>query len=163
MPSFDIVSKVDAQALENAVNVTSREVTNRFDFKGSHVLIELDKKEYLIKVETSDDMKMRQLLDVLVSRAHKQEIAPEAFDLSKEGHQSGKVWRKEVKVRNGLAQEDAKKLVKLIKDSGMKVQSSIHEDLVRVTAKKIDDLQSVIQLCRNANLGIPLQYVNMRN
>jgi uncharacterized protein YajQ (UPF0234 family) len=163
MPSFDIVSKVDAQALENAVNVTSREITNRFDFKGSHVLIELDKKEYLIKVETSDDMKMGQLLDVLISRAHKQEIAPEAFDLSKEGHQSGKVWKKDVKVRNGLAQEDAKKLVKLIKDSGMKVQSSIHEDLVRVTAKKIDDLQSVIQLCRNANLGIPLQYVNMRS
>ncbi|HNA97434.1 MAG TPA: YajQ family cyclic di-GMP-binding protein [Chitinophagaceae bacterium] len=163
MPSFDIVSKVEAQALDNAVNVTLKEITNRFDFKGSHVLIELDKKEFVIKLETEDDMKMRQLVDVLVSRAHKQGIAPEAFDLSKEGAQSGKVWRKSVKVRNGLAQEDAKKVVKLIKDSGLKVQVSINDDLVRVTGKKIDDLQEVIVLCRNGNLDFPLQYVNMRS
>lgn len=163
MPSFDIVSKVDAQLLDNAVNVTSKEITNRFDFKGSHVLIDLDKKEYLLKVETDDDMKMRQLIDVLISRSHKQGIAPEAFDTSKEGSQSGKVWRKEIKVRNGLAQEDAKKIVKLIKDSGLKVQASINDDLVRVTGKKIDDLQEVIQLLKNANLQIPLQYVNMRS
>lgn len=163
MPSFDIVSKVDAQALDNAVNVTTKEITNRFDFKGSHVVIDLDRKEYIIKIETEDDMKMRQLIDVLISRAHKQGIAPEAFDVSKEGAQSGKVWKKEVKVKNGLAQEDAKKIVKLMKDSGMKVQASINDDLVRVMGKKIDDLQAVIQLCRNSNLGIPLQYVNMRN
>lgn len=163
MPSFDIVSKVDIQALDNAVNVTTKEITNRFDFKGSHVLIQLDKKDYTLKLETDDDMKMRQLVDVLISRSHKQGIAPEAFDASKEGAQSGKAWKKEVKVRNGLAMEDAKKIVKLIKDSGMKVQASINDDLVRVTGKKIDDLQAVIQLCRTANLGIPLQYVNMRD
>jgi uncharacterized protein YajQ (UPF0234 family) len=163
MPSFDIVSKVEAQALDNAVNVTTKEITNRFDFKGSHVVINLDKKDFLIKLETDDDMKMRQLIDVLISRAHKQGIAPEAFDASKEGAQSGKVWKKDVKVRNGLAQEDAKKVVKLIKDSGLKVQASINDDLVRVTGKKIDDLQEVIQLCRNGNLGIPLQYINMRD
>jgi uncharacterized protein YajQ (UPF0234 family) len=136
MPSFDIVSKVDAQALDNAVNVTSKEITNRFDFKGSHVVINLDKKEYKINIETEDDMKMRQLIDVLVSRAHKQGIAPEAFDLSKEGAQSGKTWKKEVPVRHGLKQEDAKKIVKLIKDSGLKVQASINDDLVRVNAKR---------------------------
>lgn len=163
MPSFDIVSKVDAQALDNAVNVVTKEITNRFDFKGSHVVINLDKKEFQIKLETDDDMKMRQLIDVLINRAHKQGIAPEAFDTSKEGAQSGKVWKKEVKVRNGLVQEDAKKIVKLIKDSGMKVQASINDDLVRVTAKKIDDLQAIIQLCKNGNLDIPLQYVNMRD
>jgi uncharacterized protein YajQ (UPF0234 family) len=156
MPSFDIVSKVEAQALDNAVNVTHKEITNRFDFKGSHVIMNLDKKEFLIRLETDDEMKMR-------SRAHKQGIAPEAFDASKEGQQSGKLWKKEIKVRNGLAQEDAKKIVKLIKDSGKKVQASINDDLVRVTGKKIDDLQSVIQLCKEANLGIPLQYVNMRD
>lgn len=163
MPSFDIVSKVDPQALDNAVNVVTKEITNRFDFKGSHVVINLDKKEFLLKLETDDDMKMRQLLDVLISRAHKQGIAPEAFDASKEGGQSGKVWKKEVKVKNGMAQEDAKKVVKLIKDSGMKVQASINDDLVRITGKKIDDLQAVIQLCKNGNLGIPLQYINMRD
>ena len=163
MPSFDIVSKVEAQHLDNAVNVTTKEITNRFDFKGSHVVINLDKKEFIIKLETDDDMKMGQLIDVLINRAHKQGIAPEAFDASKAGMQSGKVWKKEVKVMNGLKQEDAKKIVKLIKDSGMKVQVSINDDLVRVTGKKIDDLQGVIQLCKNGNLGFPLQYINMRD
>ncbi len=163
MPSFDIVSKVDSQALDNAVNVTTKEITNRFDFKGSHVVINLDKKTFTIHLETEDDMKMRQLIDVLINRAHKQGIAPEAFDASKEGGQSGKFWKKDVTVRNGLKQEDAKKIVKLVKDSGLKVQASIHDDMVRVTGKKIDDLQSVIQLCKNANLGIPLQYENMRD
>jgi uncharacterized protein YajQ (UPF0234 family) len=163
MPSFDIVSKVDAQALDNAVNVTSKEITNRFDFKGSHVVINLDKKDYKINIETEDEMKMRQLCDVLMSRSHKQGIDPMAFDFSKEGNQSGKVWKKEVPVRNGLAQEDAKKIIKLIKDSGLKVQASINDDLVRVQGKKIDDLQEVIQLCKTSNLQIPLQYVNMRS
>jgi len=163
MPSFDIVSKVEPQALDNAVNVVTKEITNRFDFKGSHVVIDLDKKEFLLKLETDDDMKMRQLIDVLISRAHKQGIAPEAFDTSKEGAQSGKVWKKQVKVKNGLAQEDAKKIVKLIKDAGLKVQASINDDLVRVTGKKIDDLQEVIQLCKTSNLNLPLQYVNMRS
>ena len=163
MPSFDIISKVDAQALDNAVNVTTKEITNRFDFKGSHVVIDLNKKDFKINIETEDDMKMRQLCDVLVSRAHKQGIDPLAFDLNKEGQQSGKTWKKEIQVRNGLPQEDAKKIVKLIKDSGMKVQASINDDLVRVTGKKIDDLQSVIQLCKTSNLQLPLQFVNMRS
>lgn len=163
MPSFDIVSKVDAQALDNAVNVTTKEITNRFDFKGSHVVIDLNKKEFKLSLETEDDMKMRQLIDVLINRAHKQGIAPEAFDLSKEGAQSGKAWKKEISVRNGLKQEDAKKVVKLIKDSGLKVQASINDDLVRVTGKKIDDLQQVIGLAKGWGLGIPLQYENMRS
>ncbi len=163
MPSFDIVSKVDPQALDNAVNVTTKEVTNRFDFKGSHIVINLNKKEFKLNIETEDDMKMRQLVDVLINRAHKQGIAPEAFDLSKEGAQSGKTWKKEVVVRNGLKQEDAKKIVKYIKDAGYKVQASINEDLVRVTGKKIDDLQEIIQASKSWDLGIPLQFENMRN
>jgi uncharacterized protein YajQ (UPF0234 family) len=163
MPSFDIVSKVDAQALDNAVNVTTKEITNRFDFKGSHVEIKLDKKEFKINLETDDDMKMRQLIDVLINRAHKQGIAPEAFDTSKDSYVSGKTTKQEVQVRNGLKQEDAKKIVKLIKDSGLKVQAQIMDDTVRVTGKKIDDLQDVIKFCREAELGIPLQYENMRS
>src|ERR1700749_2089546 len=158
MPSFDILSKVDAQALDNAVNVVKKEIVNRFDFKDAHVVIDLNKKEYKLNIETDDDMKMRQLLDVLINRAHKQTISPEAFDMSKDAYPSGKVVKKEVSVRNGLKQEDAKKIVKLIKDSGLKVQAQIMDDMVRVTAKKIDDLQAVIQLCRGADLGIPLQY-----
>ncbi|GAB4091721.1 YajQ family nucleotide-binding protein [Flaviaesturariibacter terrae] len=163
MPSFDIVSKVDAQALDNAVNVTKKEITNRFDFKNAHVVIDLNKKDYKISLETEGEMQMNQLIDVLISRANKQGIAPEAFDTSKEGFQSGKVWKKEVPVSNGLKQEDAKKIVKQIKDSGLKVQASINDDLVRVTGKKIDDLQSVIQASKGWNLGLPLQFENMRS
>jgi uncharacterized protein YajQ (UPF0234 family) len=163
MPSFDIVSKVDPQALDNAVNVTKKEITNRFDFKNAHIVIDLNKKDFKINVETDDSMKMGQLIDVLINRAHKQGISPDAFDVSKEGFQSGKVWKKEVEVRNGLKQEDAKKLVKHIKDSGLKVQASINDDLVRVTAKKIDDLQEVIQASKTWDLGFPLQYENMRS
>ena len=163
MPSFDIVSKVDAQLLDNAVNVTRKEITNRFDFKDSPVEIDLDKKEYKLTLTASDDMKMRQLVDVLVNRANKQGISPQAFDLSKDAYPSGKTVRKEVSVRNGLKQDDAKKIVKLVKDSGLKVQAQIMDDMVRVTGKKIDDLQEVIALCRSAETGIPLQFENMRS
>ena len=163
MPSFDIVSKVDVQSLDNAVNIVTKEITNRFDFKGSHVVIDLDKKDFLLKLETDDEMKMRQVIDVLISRAHKQGISPEAFDTSKEGSQIGKHWKKNISVRNGLDQDMAKKIVKLIKGSNLKVQASINDDLVRVTGKKRDDLQKVIEFCKTGDLGIPLQYVNMRD
>jgi hypothetical protein len=163
MPSFDIVSKVDMQALDNAVNVTTKEITNRFDFKDSHVRIELNKKDSKIDLEAGDDMKVRQLIDVLISRSMKQGIDPAALDVSKEPFQSGKLVKKEVPVRNGLKQEDAKKIVKLIKDSGLKVQAQIMDDTVRVTGKKIDDLQDVIQLCKSSDLDLPMQYINMRS
>ena len=163
MPSFDFISKVDIQALDNAINVITKEITNRFDFKGTHVVINLDKKTYVLSLETADDMKMSQLIDVLINRAHKQGISPEAFDLSKEGSQIGKAWKKTVQVRNGLQQDDAKKIVKQIKDEGLKVQASIHDNVVRVTGKKIDDLQTVIQASKSWNMGLPLQIDNMRN
>jgi uncharacterized protein YajQ (UPF0234 family) len=108
-------------------------------------------------------MKLQQIVDVLISRSMKQGLDPLVYDRSKEAYQSGKTTRQEILVRNGLKQEDAKKVVKLIKDSGLKVQAQIMDDLVRVTGKKIDDLQEVIKLCGGANLGVPLQYVNMRS
>ncbi len=163
MPSFDIVSKVDAQALDNAVNVTRKEITNRFDFKDSHVVIDLNKKDFKISLEAEGEMQMGQLIDVLINRAHKQGIAPEAFDISKDGFQSGKVWKKEVSVRNGLSQDDAKKIVKQIKESGLKVQAAINDNLIRVTGKKIDDLQAVIQASKGWEMGVPLQHENMRS
>ena len=93
----------------------------------------------------------------------KQGISPEAFDFSKEHYPSGKVVKKEVPVRNGIKQEDSKKIIKAIKDSGLKVQTQIMDDMIRVTAKKIDDLQEVISLCKNSNFGIALQYQNMKS
>lgn len=163
MPSFDIVSKVDLQTLDNAINVVNKEVTNRFDFKGSHVVIDLNKKEYKLNLEADSEMKLQQIIDVLISRSMKQGLAGEVYDLSKEPYPSGKVTKKEVSVRNGIKQEDAKKIVKLIKDGGFKVQAAIMDDIIRVTGKKIDDLQDVIQASKSWNLGIALQFVNMKS
>ena len=163
MPSFDIVSKVDPQMLDNAVNVTKKEITNRFDFKDTVVNIDLNKKDFKISLETADDMKMRQLIEVLVNRSNKQGIPPIAFDQSKASYQSGKTVKQEIQVKNGLKQEDAKKINKMIKDSGLKVQTQIMDDIIRVTGKKIDDLQDVIQACKSANFDFPLQFENMRS
>ncbi|MEO6638260.1 MAG: YajQ family cyclic di-GMP-binding protein [Ginsengibacter sp.] len=163
MPSFDLVSKVDLQTLDNAINTVEKEIKNRFDFKGNHVVIDLNKKEFKLNLEAESEMKLSQVIDVLISRSMKQGLAAEVYDLSKEPFQSGKVMKKEVPVRNGISQEDAKKIVKLIKDSGNKVQVAIMDDIVRVTAKKIDDLQTIIQASKGWDLGLALQYVNMKN
>lgn len=163
MPSFDLVSKVDIQTLDNAVNVASKEIRNRYDFKGNHVVIDLNKKDFLLNLESDSEMKLQQIIDVLISKTMKQGLAAEIYDLSKEPFVSGKVVKKEIPVRNGIKQEDAKKIVKLIKDSGLKVQASIMDDMVRVTAKKIDDLQAVIQASKGWDLGLAFQYVNMKS
>ncbi len=163
MPSFDIVSKVDLQTLDNAINVVNKEVTNRFDFKGSHVVIELNKKDFKLNLEADSEMKLQQMIDVLISRSMKQGLAAEVYDFSKEPQPSGKITKQEVSVRNGIKQEDAKKIVKLIKDSGLKVQVAIMDDIIRVTGKKIDDLQDVIQESKGWNLGLALQFVNMKS
>ncbi|MBX2931088.1 MAG: YajQ family cyclic di-GMP-binding protein [Chitinophagaceae bacterium] len=163
MPSFDIASKVDIQALDNAINVVRKEITNRFDFRDSHVVIDLNKKDFTILLEADSDMKLQQIIDVLISRSMKQGIDGNAFDFSKDAYPSGKVVKKNVSVKNGLKQDDAKKIVKAIKESGLKVQPAIMDNIIRVTAKKIDDLQEVISLCRNGNFGVPLQYENMKS
>ncbi len=163
MPSFDIASKVDLQTLDNAINTVKKEIQNRFDFKDSLVKIELNKKDYMVMVEVESDMKMKQVLDVIISRAMKQGIDANSFDFSKDAYPSGKVVKKEISVKNGLKQEDAKKIVKAIKDAGLKVQPAIMDNIIRVTGKKLDDLQEAIALCRAGNFGLPLQFENMKS
>ena len=163
MPSFDIASKVDLQTLDNAINTVKKEIQNRFDFRDSPVSIELNKKEFVINVEVESDMKMKQVIDVIISRSIKQGIDSSAFDFSKDAYPSGKVVKKEIPVKNGLKQEDAKKIGKAIKESGLKVQPAIMDNIIRVTAKKIDDLQEVIALCKGGDFGVPLQYENMKS
>ena len=163
MPLFDIASEVDIQILDNAINTVRKEISTRFDFRDSHVSIDLNKKDYTLTLEVDSDMKMKQLIDVLISRSMKQGIDGGAFDFSKDAYPSGKVVRKIISVRNGLKQDDAKKIVKMIKEGGFKVQVAIMDDIIRVTGKKIDDLQEVIAKCRTENFGIPLQFVNMKN
>ncbi len=162
MPSFDIASKVEIQTLDNAINIVKKEVTNRYDFKGSHVVIDLDKKNYKLNLEADSDMQMDQIIDVLISRSMRQGLDGNAFDLTKEAYPSGKVVKREVSVKNGLSKEDAKKIVEAIKKSGLKVQAAIMDDIIRITGKKIDDLQDVIALCRSSNFDVPLQYINMK-
>lgn len=163
MPTFDIVSKVDLQTLDNAINTVSKEIKNRFDFKGNHVVIDLNKKDLKLNLEADSDMKLSQIIDVLISKSMKQGLAAEIYDLGKEPFQSGKIVKKEILVRNGIKQEDAKKIVKLIKDANLKVQASIMDDIIRVSGKKIDDLQAVIQASKDWKLGLALQYINMKN
>jgi cyclic-di-GMP-binding protein len=163
MPSVDIVSKIDLQTLDNAVNVAKKEIDNRFDFKGSHIDIELNKKEMAINIETDSDMKLKQVEDVLLTKAMRQGLESNAFDLTKEFSASGKYIRKTIPVKNGIDRDMSKKIVKLIKDSGLKVQPAIQDDIIRVTGKKIDDLQAVIQLCRTSGLDLPLQFINMKS
>ena len=163
MPSFDIASEVDVQVLDNAINTVKKEISNRYDFRGSPVEITLDKKQYQLTVEVDSEMKMKQVIDVIISRGMKQGIDASAFDFSKDAYPSGKIIKKEIKVQNGLKQEDAKKIVKMIKDNGYKVQAAIMDDIVRVTAKKIDELQEVITACRNHSFGILLQFINMKS
>jgi len=163
MPSFDIASKVDLQTLDNTINTVKKEISNRFDFKDSSVLIDLNKKDYIVNLEVESDMKMKQVIDVLISRAMKQGIDAAAFDFDKDAYPSGKVVKKEVPVTNGLKQDDAKKIVKIIKDANIKVQAQIMDDIVRVTGKKIDDLQEVIAKLKASNLHLPLQFTNMKS
>ncbi len=162
MASFDIVSKVDLQTLDNAINIAKKEIDNRFDFKGTHVLLELNKKDMIVNIEVDSDMKLNQLEDIMLTKAMRQGLEANCFDLSKTPNASGKYIRKTVPVKNGLDKEMAKKIVKLIKDSGLKVQAAIMDDTIRVTGKKIDDLQDVIKLCNGASLDVPLQYQNMK-
>jgi len=163
MPSFDIASKVDLQTLDNAVNIAKKEVENRYDFKGTHVSVELDKKEMTIAVEVDSEMKLKQLEDILLTKAMRQGLEANCFDLSKDFTGSGKYIRKTISIKNGIDRDNAKKIVKIIKDSGAKVQAAIMDDIIRVTGKKIDDLQEVIQLCRSSGLDLPLQFINMKN
>ena len=163
MPSFDIVSKVDTQVLDNAINIAKKEIDTRYDFKGSHVTLELNKKDMVLNLETDSDMQMRQLEDIIITKAMRQGLEANSFDLSKEMQPSGKHIRKTIPVRNGIDRDAAKKIVKLIKDNSPKVQPAIMDETIRVTAKKIDDLQEVIQLCKSAGLEIPLQFTNMKS
>jgi uncharacterized protein YajQ (UPF0234 family) len=163
MPSFDIVSKIEIQRLDNAINAASKELSTRFDFHNSKTEVELDKKEMLIHVLTENDMRMKTIEGVIISRMVKQALEPGALDFGKELYASGNMVKKDIKVKQGIDKDTARKIVKIIKETGMKVQASIMDEQVRVTGKKIDDLQQVIAVIKKSSLELPLQYENFRN
>jgi uncharacterized protein YajQ (UPF0234 family) len=162
MPSFDIVSKFDPQTLDNAVNSARKEILGRFDFKNSKTTIDLDKKEMVIKIHTEDEMRLNSVIDVIRMRMVKQNLDPRSLDEGKQHEASGFTIRKEIKVKQGIDKDTARKIQKDIKESKLKVQAQQMDDQIRVTAKKIDDLQAVIALCRRNQYDLPLQFVNMK-
>lgn len=162
MPSFDIVSKIDAQTLDNAINTARKEILNRFDFRGTASTIELDKKNMSLNIHTEDDMRLNSIIDIIRSRMVKQGIDPRCLDEGKEHYASGNMVRKDVKVRQGIDKDTCRKIMKDIKDSKLKVQAQQMDDLVRVTGKKIDELQAIISLMRRGEYDLPLQFINMK-
>ncbi|MGV3588304.1 MAG: YajQ family cyclic di-GMP-binding protein [Adhaeribacter sp.] len=163
MASFDIVSKVDPQTLENAINTVKKEIQNRYDFRDTKGGVELDKKTNIVHVSSENSMRVGQIEDIILSKVVKQGLDATALDFSGEEFASGPMIKKDIKVKAGIDKESSKKIVKLIKDSKLKVQAAIMDDQVRVTGKKIDDLQEVIALLRRSDIGLPLQYVNMKS
>ena len=163
MASFDIVSKVDGQTLDNAINTAKKEILNRYDFSQSKSEIDLDKKTNTIHILTENDMRVKAITDSIISRIIKQGLDAKCLDFGKDVYAAGNMIKKEVKVKQGIDKETAKKVVKHIKDSKLKVEASIMDDQLRVTGKKLDDLQAVIALVRKEDFGQPLQYINMRS
>ena len=162
MPSFDIVNKIDAQSLDNAINNARKEIVNRYDFRDSKTTIDLDKKAKSLHILTENEMKITAIEDILMQRLSKQGIDPKSLDLGKEEYAAGSMVKKDLKLIEGIDKETAKKIVKAIKELKIKVDPAIMEDQVRVSAKKIDDLQAVIAAMKKSDFGIPIQFVNMK-
>lgn len=161
MPSFDIVSKTDVQEVDNAVNQAIKEMQQRYDFKGSKSEIKWEKKED-ITILGDDDNKLKSVIDILQTKLVKRGVSLKSLEYGKVEDASGGMKRQVIKIKQGIPSEKAKEITKLIKELKVKVQAQIMEDQVRVTGKKIDDLQEVIQTLKGQNLDIDLQYVNMR-
>jgi uncharacterized protein YajQ (UPF0234 family) len=162
MPSFDIASKLDAQLLDNAINVAKKDILNRWDFRDTKSTIDLNKKDLIINITTENDMRLEAILDAIHSRMIKQGLDPRGLDESKDYYPSGPMIKKDLKVRQGLDKEVSKKLIKDIKDSKIKVSSQVMDDIIRVSSKNINDLQAVIALCRKGEYEVPLQFINMK-
>lgn len=158
--SFDIVSKIDMQELDNAVNQATKEIGQRFDFKGSKSSITIEKEELVLV--SDDDQKIKSVVDVLQTKLVKRNIPLKALTYGKVEPAAGSTVRQRITLQQGIPGDKAKELVKIIKNSKIKVQAAIQGDQVRVTGKSRDDLQAVIQLLKGEDLGIDMQFTNYR-
>ena len=163
MPSFDIVSEVNQVEVHNAVDQSNKEITNRFDFKGSDARVEINEKEKILSAYADDDFKLDQLRDVLTGKLAKRGLDVRCLELGDVEKISGNKVKQNITTRVGVEQELAKKIVKLIKDSKLKAQASIQGDTVRITSAKKDTLQEVIALVRKSVTDFPLQFKNFRD
>jgi uncharacterized protein YajQ (UPF0234 family) len=163
MPSFDIVSEVNHVEIRNAVEQCNKEIFNRFDFKGSDARVEINEKEKTLTAFADDDFKLRQLRDVLTQRLAKRGVDIRSLEPGTVEPVSGNKVKETIRIREGIEQERGKSLVKLIKDSKLKVQASIQGDALRVAGAKKDTLQEVITLMRKSVTDVPLQFKNFRD
>ena len=161
MPSFDVVSSPDIQEIDNAINNTKREVDNRFDFKNTNSSIE--RSDFSITIETTDNTKLSQFNDILKNNIVRRKIDPKFIHVKSTETASGNRVRQFIDILNGISKEDAKKITNIVKTSKAKVQASINGDEVRITGKKRDDLQSMIELLKTSDIKIPLQFQNFRD
>lgn len=160
--SFDIASKVDLQEVLNAVQQAMKEISQRFDFKGSKSDIELNKDKHEITIVSDDDQKLKTVIDIMQTKLVKRGVSLKALNYKTTEQASGGTVRQIITLQQGIPIEKSKEIVKIIKDTKLKVQSEIQKDQVRVRAKKIDDLQSVIKLLKEKDLGIHIEIVNYR-
>lgn len=160
--SFDVVSKVDLQAVDNAVNSAMREVTTRFDFKGSVSRMDLDKKEGKITLLSDDEGKLKSVIDILQGRLVKQGVSLKSLDFQAIEPAEGGAVRQTAKIVQGIASDKAREMVRALKDSKIKITPSIQGDQLRVTGRSKDDLQSAIAFLRAKDFGVPLQFTNYR-
>jgi len=163
MPSVDVVSKVDLQALDNAINNVKREIFTRFDFKNVNSEITFDRKAKYIHIVTGDDWKVRAVTEMLIGQCTRIKLDTKCLDLKEIEATSNGRAKMDILIKEGIPKETGQKIVKLIKDLKIKVQSAIQDDQVRITGKKIDDLQEIMRLLKEQDYDIPLQFVNMRN
>jgi uncharacterized protein YajQ (UPF0234 family) len=164
MPSFDITSEADLVALKNAVDVAGRQIGNRYDFKGTSAKAELNEKDKLITIWGDSDFQLGQIKDILFPEMEKKEReSTKRLDIGAVQSVSGNKAKQELKIKSGIDQDLAKKLVKLIKDSRIKVQATIQGDAVRVAGAKRDDLQAAIALVKKSITDFPLSYGNFRD
>jgi len=161
MPSFDVVSEVNKQEIDNAVNQAIKEISQRYDFKGSKTEIKLEKDQ--IHVVSDNDSKMKAVVEVLQSKAVRRGVDLKALSVGKVEPAAGSLVKCDIKVLEGIETEKAKKITQAIKDSKLKVQAQIQDNQVRVTGKKRDDLQEVISLLRSKDFDLPLQFKNFRD
>lgn len=163
MPSFDIVSEVDLQEVDNAVNQSAKEISTRFDFRGGKSEVSFDRETKKIKIVADDDMKMRAIHQILATKLAKRGVDLRGLKYGKEESGSMGILRQEGEIKAGLDKDETKKVIKCIKDNGFKVTTEIQGEQVRVTSKKIDELQAVMQKLKTSDLGMPLNYINMRS
>jgi len=163
MPSFDVVSKFDMQEVDNAVNMVKRDIANRFDFKGSSAELELNKNENSIKIKADNEYQIKAVVDMLEKRAISRKVSIKTFEYKDIEQATGMSIRQIVKLKEGIDKDSASKINKLIKSQKIKVQSQIQGDQLRVTGKKIDDLQKIMEIIKDENPSLPLQFINMRS